>query len=453
MAQTPQLAEFLACPRCDAGLAPVSKHSFECRACQVHFPALDDMPFLFAAPTAARGEWQARVHHELRRLDARADGLERELRDDTLLPATRARLTWVRDACRDQRGKLARLMAPLLAGGEPAARETYIALRTRLPSDQGLNTYYQNVHRDWAWGQAENDAAYEIVASLLPEAPAKVLVPGAGAGRLSYDLHQRTRAELTVALDFNPLLLAIARHVSQGESLALWEFPIAPRHAKDHAVLREFTADAARDGLQFVAGDGLRPPFAKGTFDVVVTPWLVDILPVDFSEFAARVNRLLRPGGRWVNFGSLAFDTPEEARRYTVEECVALLERSGFSSVQQRADQIPYMCSPASRHGRREEVVSFAATRTNDAQPAGRYQSLPEWLVTGRDAVPALPAFRMQAASTRIFAYVMGLIDGRRSIDDMAKLLESQRLMHKQEAEGVIRDFLIRMYEDGRRAN
>jgi hypothetical protein len=59
----------------------------------------------------------------------------------------------------------------------------------------------------------------------------------------------------------------------------------------------------------------------------------------------------------------------------------------------------------------------------------------------------------MQAASTRIFAFVMGLIDGKRSIKDMAKLMQAQRLMEKQEAEGVIRDFLIRMYEDSRRTD
>jgi len=58
----------------------------------------------------------------------------------------------------------------------------------------------------------------------------------------------------------------------------------------------------------------------------------------------------------------------------------------------------------------------------------------------------------MQAASTRIFAFVMSLIDGKRSIKDMAKTMQAQRLMEQQEAEGVIRDFLIRMYEDSRRA-
>jgi hypothetical protein len=45
----------------------------------------------------------------------------------------------------------------------------------------------------------------------------------------------------------------------------------------------------------------------------------------------------------------------------------------------------------------------------------------------------------------------MGLIDGRRSIADMAKLMADQRLMTRDEAEPAIRTFLTKMYEDSQR--
>ena len=452
MSDHPALDELLACPRCDAALTPAGDQGSECRGCKVHYPLLNGVPFLFAAPNAARGDWQGRLHHELRRLHARAAQLEAELADGELLAPTRERLAWVRHACQDQHDRLKQVMASLLEDAEPAARETYIALRTRLPSDQGLNTYYQNVHRDWAWETEENKLVFHIVSSLLPRKPGKVLVLGAGAGRLAYDVHQCTDAELTVGLDFNPLLVGIADRVSHGEEIELWEFPIAPRLAKDHAVLQKFDAEAARPGLEFVLGDVLRAPFIKGSFDTVITPWLVDILPVDFGELAARINRLLAKDGQWLNFGSLAFDGPEEHRRYTLEECIALLGRNGFDNPGKRTDQVPYMCSPASRHGRREEVVTFATRKRKSVKSPARHQSLPEWLVTGKEPVPALPSFQMQAASNRIYAFVMGLIDGKRSINDMAQLMEGQRLMQRQEADGVLRDFLTRMYEDSLRA-
>ena len=443
------LDELLACPRCDAPLASTAD-GHRCAACKVDFPRLDGLPFLFAEPEAALGEWQARLHLELRRLEARAASLDDELQSTELQVLTRQRMEQLRAACLDQASRLRSLLAPLLQTS-PAARETYLALRTRLPIDQGLNTYYQNIHRDWGWGETENLASCELVSSMLPAQPGKMLVLGAGAGRLAYDLHTTTSPELTVGLDFNPLLLATARRVSAGEPVDLWEFPIAPRHLADQAVLNRLSAQPAPQGLQFVLADALRAPFRPGCFDTVVTPWLLDILPADLTEVTSRINRLLRPGGCWVNFGSLAFAAVKSAQCYSLEETLALVEAAGFGKPVYREDEIPYMCSPASRHGRRECVVTFSAEKRQDVVQPARHQALPDWLVTGQQAVPALREFQLQAASTRIFAFVMGMIDGKRSIRDMAMLMEQQRLMSRQEAEPTIRQFLIRMYDDSRR--
>jgi hypothetical protein len=45
----------------------------------------------------------------------------------------------------------------------------------------------------------------------------------------------------------------------------------------------------------------------------------------------------------------------------------------------------------------------------------------------------------------------MSLIDGKRSIKEMAIVLEKQKLMSKEEAEPAIRSFLTRMYDDSQR--
>jgi hypothetical protein len=77
---------------------------------------------------------------------------------------------------------------------------------------------------------------------------------------------------------------------------------------------------------------------------------------------------------------------------------------------------------------------------------------LPEWLVTSDRPVPQLEAFKVQAAATRIHAFLMALIDGRRSVRDMARMLVEQRLIAPEDAEPAVRKFLTRMYEDSRRA-
>jgi hypothetical protein len=47
----------------------------------------------------------------------------------------------------------------------------------------------------------------------------------------------------------------------------------------------------------------------------------------------------------------------------------------------------------------------------------------------------------------------MSLIDGKRTIADMAKILEQQKLMTTDEAIPAIRNFMTRMYDDAQKDN
>lgn len=445
------LSTFLACPRCDAPLAAAGS-AWRCAGCAVDFPQLAGVPWVFAEPNASLDEWRARLHFALQRLERERQQLTAALTDTALRPATRSRLERLEAATRDHGARLRALLAPLALEQHTASYETYLALRTRLPPDQGLTTYYANIHRDWCWGDAENDASFDALATLLGNAaPGRVLVLGAGAGRLAYDLHMRTAATLTVALDFNPLLMVVADRVARGgETIELYEFPLAPRG--DAAVLRTLAAPApARAGFVPMLADAHRPPFRRGSFDTVVTPWLVDILPERFDVLCARVNALLDDGGRWLNFGSLSFHHADPAARYGLDECRAALEENGFGDVRVDEREIPYLCSPASRHARREQIVSWSVRKQHDIKKLPRYHALPEWLVRGTEPVPLSESFRSQAAATRIHAFLMSLIDGRRSIKDMVKLIVEQRLMGATEAESALRSFLTKMHDDSRR--
>ncbi|MDX1500008.1 MAG: methyltransferase domain-containing protein [Woeseiaceae bacterium] len=448
--------DLFACPRCDK--TPLAEHEgrYSCSACKIDFPALDGIPWLFADPQAALGEWRGRMQFALTKLSQDAAAIDAELRAEDLAALTRRRLERHRKALEDHRRRLAAILEPLDVQSLTGSHESYLALRTRLPADQGLSTYYANVHRDWAWGKEENEASLAQLRAVLHEnaAPGDVLVLGAGAGRLAYDLHMEFGCARTLALDFNPLLVLIAKTVTGGGRLKLFEFPIAPRSLEDDVVLRKLEAPApVRAGFDLVLGDALRPPFAPGSFDTVVTPWLIDIVNEDLKRFARRVNRLLKPDGRWVNFGSLAFAGPAAATRYSPEEVKAIVAEAGFSDPYVAEATIPYMCSPASRHGRRERVFTFAAWRERDADAPPRHRALPDWIVTGDEPVPLTPAFRTQAMTTQIYAFIMSLIDGKRTLKDMAVVLEKQKLMPRAEAEPAIRSFLTKMYDDAERSS
>jgi hypothetical protein len=109
------------------------------------------------------------------------------------------------------------------------------------------------------------------------------------------------------------------------------------------------------------------------------------------------------------------------------------------------------MCSPASRHGRQESVFTFAATKTDSMKALTRHKALPDWIVTSKEPVPLLESFRTQAMTTQIYMFIMSMIDGKRTIKDMAKVMEQQKLMSRQDAEPAIRNFLTKMYDDSER--
>lgn len=445
------LDDLLACPRCGKALA--RGESLRCTPCDVTFPDVGGVPWLFAEPAAALADWRNRLGRTLRQLEADAAQTANAAKSVGLHALTRERLTHLANAQARHIAEISELMSPLeIATSAPLA--THLALRTRVAPTQGLTTYYTNLHRDWCWGEAENEASYEIVAGALPPLTDKrLLVLGSGGGRLAYDLHTRLAPALTVALDINPLLTLAAQRIVHGARLSLHEFPLAPRTLHDVAIERQLAAPAPIDErFHCIVGDGLRAPFANEAFDTVITPWFVDIVDEDFAVLARRINRLLKQDGAWVTFGSLRFATADPIRCYSPDEAVALIADAGFDAAAPTDTDIPYMCSPASRHGRREHVVTLAARKTKRVAAPDRHVALPDWLVQANKPVPLLDAFRLQATTTQVYAFIMSLIDGRRTVKDMAELMEQRRLMPRADAEQALRDFLIKMYDESRTA-
>lgn len=437
------------CPRCDRVLDP-AESGFRCCGCKIEFPLVGGLPWLFAEPNAVLAEWRGRFNFSIQTLVANANRLREAAARPGISPKTKSRLDRTAAAMSDHSAKLGELLAPLEMTEPKAAIETYLALRTRLPPDQGLMTYFPNVHRDWCWGNEENTASIGIVVAAMGQRSAgRSLVLGSGAGRLAYDSHQQTDATQTAALDFNPLLAMLGQRIAAGETIELHEFPLAPLSGDKAAVLRQLAApDPTRAGLEFLIADVNRPPFPAKRFDTIVTPWLVDILPGDFSELCGRINHLLDDGGVWINFGSLSFHQADPAAQLGPDECFEIIAQQGFAEPDHSNTEIPYLCSPASRHGRRETVLAWSATKTTHIKKPARHQSLPDWAVRGQDPIPALEHFRVAAMSTRIHAHIMSLIDGRRSIADIAALLEQQRLMNAREAEASVRGLLIKLFDE-----
>ncbi len=455
-----KLEDLLACP-VNGGALQAAHSEWRCAEYDTRFPVVCGLPCLYAAPAAALTEWRLRFQREVATAQRDAASLRKALASGPKrqLASTRERMARLAEGRANYARELKHLMAPFASAAEAQGAEsdadlaTLIALRTRLPPTQGVLTYSANIFRDWSWGEEENRLSVEAVAATMPEQAATVLVLGSGAGRLTYDLHQLRPNGLTIGLDINPLLGRIAEELCQGREVALHEFPLAPRALGDVAIARQLAAPApAREGLHFLLGDVHRPPLREDTLDVVLTPWVVDILDEDLAVQARRINRLLKPGGRWISFGSLSFTGVDLATRYCLEEVHGVVEAAGFGAPQATEHTIPYLRSPHSRHGRIEQVVVLAADKQREAGRDAPHVALPDWIAVGDTPVPLSESFKLQAASTRIHAFLMSMIDGQRSIADMAELMEAQKLMPRADAREAIRGFLTRMYEESRQA-
>jgi hypothetical protein len=425
-----------------------------CGACSSGYPVIGEIPWLFPDPRHSLAEWRGRTSLLTQHLASEAAAMRAAL-PGTTVAATRRRLEHVAAANEAQIERVLALLAPLGLDQASISEAAHQALGTRLPTEQGLTNYYVNLHRDWCWGEEENAGSMAAIRATLG-APlggfaglGHTLVQGAGAGRLAYDLHAAGDSPLTVATDFNPLLLFAARELFAGRKLELYEFPIAPRSIEDCAIARTLESPGpARAGLELVAGDALQPPFADAAFDTVVTPWFVDIIGEPLARVAARVNQLLKPGGRWINFGSLAFSRAAHADRIGLDEALEILPRAGFAAPVVSETALPYMRSPASRHARVETTVTWVAVKRGAAEEQPRARVWPDWLLQAEKPVPRTAAFEMRQVSSRVHAFLLALINGDRSMRDMARVLVEQRLASPQEAEAQVRIFMTRLYEE-----
>jgi len=88
-------------------------------------------------------------------------------------------------------------------------------------------------------------------------------------------------------------------------------------------------------------------------------------------------------------------------------------------------------------------AAKFRRARRSAARPRGAGVAL-----ECRAAGAAHTAFEMQAISSRVHAFMLALINGERSMRDMARVLVEQRLMPAQESEAAVRAFLTRLFEE-----
>lgn len=435
-----------------------SQSMIACAECAMQFPVFQcggvPIPWLFSAPTDTRLEWKARYNGFLHNNSLELERLRQARSASQSSNTGRRRINNLLHAREQHRNQVARLLAPLKLEDIDWPADVADLLHSKLPKSQGLSSYTSNIFRDWAWDNGENEALLDAIDSVLipeqREALGAVLTLGAGACRLPFDLHRRYAPALSVVLDFNPLLIHIACQVIHGIPVSLYEFPLAPVNAASCAVLQECQAPAhlSNDDFYFVFADALNPPFAPSSFDTVLTPWLIDVVPQNLRTFVPRINRLLPRGGLWINTGSLAFFHRDESWCYSEEEVFELIEGNGFEVVAAERQAVPYLQSPHSAFGRVEKILSFSARKVRNVDVSAPQAYLPKWILDTSRPVPPTTETAVASSHHLLTAQVLAAIDGKRTINQIGRLIARQYGLGKRETVHAVKRILIDAWEE-----
>lgn len=252
-------------------------------------------------------------------------------------------------------------------------------------------------YRDWsAEGQPERDVCYRPVLDDLriefetlrnAGEQIRVLVPGAGLGRLVFDICMAGYAAEGNEISYHQLLASswVLNHTEGPQKHTLFPFAlhfsnvqsraqqlqriaipdIHPGTAMAQATAASTTGPQPRGAMSMSAADFVvlytQPPH-QAAFHAVATVFFIDTAP-NLIRYIEAIRHCLRPGGLWINVGPLLWhfeDGQEQHPRkadaqaaedgpgigeagtveLTAEEVLALVERMGFR-VEQRALERP----------------------------------------------------------------------------------------------------------------
>lgn len=363
-----------------------------------------------------------------------------QLQSLRLLPRTRRRLERFGDGLKEQRAQLVEHFGLL---GAPPAKVARGSLPFGSPAgSSGALKCYEHLFRDWGWGVAEAAQSLDLVRRLAPPKLGKLAVYGAGAGRLAVDVHRTLGPELTVATDLNPFPLLVAARLIQGATVRLPEFPIGPHAVEDEVVFHSLRCDARPEGaFSFAFADVLRPPFAPASLDTVLTSWVIDALDSNLEQTLLAIQRVLRPYGTWINIGPLRFDGPL-AEAHSLDEVLELARGCGFEVTTRFTHAVDYFHSPHSGTRRTETVFCFAARKATGVTAPLSEGVRAAWLIDPQEPVKLTGAASSLRKSSVLAIGVLGLVDGQRSLQDIAEALAAQWRLPPEALIDPLREFL-----------
>jgi ubiquinone/menaquinone biosynthesis C-methylase UbiE len=302
-------------------------------------------------------------------------------------------------------------------------------LKYRIPSKQHVGSYLTNIFRDWVWGDSENNENLKLINQVLDKNKIydlkKCVILGAGSSRLAYDLAKSHSQTNVFALDINPLLLSVGQLLShETASLKLTEVSHRPKTENEVFKTWELKPKAKISNLEFILADAVNAPFKEKSLDLVITPWLLDILPSSALLYLfKRINYILKDGGQWINFGPQGYAQGNSHLALTQPELIEVTSPLGFQNIYHARTDLPYLHSPLNPQKRIETVFISAFKKVKHLGLQETYEYLPRWLTAHDTVIPVNHTWTKKASHDLAANNLIYAIDGHRSINKLSELM------------------------------
>ena len=245
--------------------------------------------------------------------------------------------------------------------------------------------------RDWSSdGQKERDQCYKpilneiekIFGHLSKEQRSKVniLVPGAGLGRLAYDI--ASEGYSCQGNEFSLFMLMASNYVLNKCKQV--------NTCKIHPWIHQYTNNVACEdqtrtvtfpdvdptalspdvNFSMIAGDFTQvydDPEYVASQDCVVTSFFIDCAH-NIVHFIELIYKIMKPGGKWINFGPLLYHFADVPRESSIEPSYdivkKIIEKTGFEFVREEKDcEATYCQNPKSMLQYSYKCVSFTCLK------------------------------------------------------------------------------------------
>ncbi|RKP07108.1 N2227-like protein-domain-containing protein [Thamnocephalis sphaerospora] len=236
-----------------------------------------------------------------------------------------------------------------------------------------VNSTLKQAVRDWtAEGKEERDATYAPIMAALAEqygdmapenrAQIRVLVPGAGLGRLAYDIAKAGYSCQGNEFSYHMLFMSsyLLNRVEAAKQHIIYPFihSFSNIVSKRDILTPVGVPDVLPGGLphnvdfSMVAGDFLEVYADKDqqeSWDCVATCYFIDTAH-NIIEYMDTVRSILKPGGLWINYGPLLYHwegTPgERSIELSLEQVKQVACKMGFTIESERMHTSTYAANP-----------------------------------------------------------------------------------------------------------